>query len=47
MTVRHPARLETRRQWKTWEIPGTTLTLTGDSRANDQTFFHLPGLECY
>jgi ribonuclease Z len=47
--VRHPALLEERhpfRQWKTWEIPGTTLTLTGYSRANDKTFFHIPGLNC-
>jgi ribonuclease Z len=47
--VTYPARLEQQhpfRQWKTWEIPGTTLTLTGYSRANDKTFFHLPGLRC-
>ena len=34
------------RQWKTWEIPGTTFTLTGYSRANDKTFFHVPELRC-
>lgn len=34
------------RQWKTWEIPGTRFTLTGYSRANDKTFFHLPELRC-
>lgn len=34
------------RQWKTWEIPGTALTLTGYSRANDKTFFHVPELRC-
>jgi ribonuclease Z len=34
------------RQWKTWEIPGTTFTLTGYSRANDKTFFHIPELRC-
>ncbi|MEO8699747.1 MAG: MBL fold metallo-hydrolase [Kofleriaceae bacterium] len=47
--VRHPARLEQGhpfRQWKTWTIPGTTLTITGYSRANDKTFFHIPGLKC-
>jgi ribonuclease Z len=46
---RHPALLEERhpfRQWKTWEIPGTTLTLTGYSRANDKTFFHIPQMRC-
>ncbi|QVQ52783.1 MBL fold metallo-hydrolase [Spiractinospora alimapuensis] len=36
---RHPFR-----QWKTWTIPGTDLTLTGYSRANDKTFFHVPEL---
>ncbi|MEV0236007.1 MBL fold metallo-hydrolase [Nonomuraea sp. NPDC050786] len=34
------------RQWKTWQIPGTTFTLTGYSRANDKTFFHIPELRC-
>ena len=34
------------RQWKTWPIPGTTFTLTGYSRANDKTFFHIPELKC-
>ncbi|MFG1999315.1 MBL fold metallo-hydrolase [Spirillospora sp. NPDC048911] len=34
------------RQWKTWRIPGTELTLTGYSRANDKTFFHIPELRC-
>ncbi|MGW6495632.1 MBL fold metallo-hydrolase [Nonomuraea angiospora] len=34
------------RQWKTWRIPGTTFTLTGYSRANDKTFFHIPELRC-
>jgi ribonuclease Z len=34
------------RQWKTWTIPGTRLTLTGYSRANDKTFFHIPELRC-
>ncbi|MEV2268528.1 MBL fold metallo-hydrolase [Nonomuraea africana] len=45
----HPARLERGhpfRQWKTWRIPGTELTLTGYSRANDKTFFHIPELRC-
>ncbi|WP_243744683.1 hypothetical protein [Streptomyces hainanensis] len=43
----HPDRLELGhpfRQWKTWRIPGAKLTLTGYSRANDKTFFHLPEL---
>ncbi|HEX2312134.1 MAG TPA: MBL fold metallo-hydrolase [Thermomonospora sp.] len=47
--VRHPERLEERhpfRQWKTWRIPGAELTLTGYSRANDKTFFHVPELRC-
>ncbi len=47
--VRLPELLERQhpfRQWKTWTIPGTTLTLTGYSRANDKTFFHLPQLKC-
>ncbi|URM98180.1 MBL fold metallo-hydrolase [Actinomadura madurae] len=34
------------RQWKTWRIPGAELTLTGYSRANDKTFFHIPELRC-
>ncbi|MFI8101151.1 MBL fold metallo-hydrolase [Streptomyces sp. NPDC086023] len=34
------------RQWKTWRMPGTGLTLTGYSRANDKTFFHIPELRC-
>lgn len=34
------------RQWKTWTIPGTRLTVSGYSRANDKTFFHLPELRC-
>ncbi|MFE7777067.1 MBL fold metallo-hydrolase [Streptomyces sp. NPDC057445] len=45
----HPDRLERGhpfRQWKTWRIPGTELTLTGYSRANDKTFFHIPELRC-
>ena len=33
------------RQWKTWRIPGTNLTLTGYSRAFDKTFFHIPELK--
>ncbi|WP_330232267.1 MBL fold metallo-hydrolase [Nocardia sp. NBC_00508] len=47
--VKSPERLERGhpfRQWKTWEIPGTTFTLTGYSRANDKTFFHIPELRC-
>ncbi|MER6942622.1 MBL fold metallo-hydrolase [Nonomuraea sp. NPDC000554] len=45
----HPEPLERGhpfRQWKTWRIPGAELTLTGYSRANDKTFFHLPELRC-
>jgi ribonuclease Z len=45
----HPERLEEGhpfRQWKTWRIPGTELTLTGYSRANDKTLFHIPELRC-
>jgi ribonuclease Z len=45
----HPERLEQGhpfRQWKTWNIPGTGFTLTGYSRANDKTFFHIPELRC-
>ncbi|MFJ3632741.1 MBL fold metallo-hydrolase [Streptomyces sp. NPDC090112] len=48
-TPAHPGRLEDGhpfRQWKTWRIPGTELTLTGYSRANDKTFFHVPELRC-
>lgn len=47
--VSHPQRLDKGhpfRQWKTWRIPGTGLTLTGYSRANDKTFFHVPELRC-
>ncbi|GAA4091531.1 MBL fold metallo-hydrolase [Actinomadura miaoliensis] len=45
----HPELLERGhpfRQWKTWRIPGAELTLTGYSRANDKTFFHIPELRC-
>jgi ribonuclease Z len=45
----HPDRLSHAhpfRQWKTWRIPGTDFTLTGYSRANDKTFFHIPELRC-
>ncbi|MFI6288904.1 MBL fold metallo-hydrolase [Streptomyces sp. NPDC051018] len=45
----HPERLDRGhpfRQWKTWRIPGTEFTLTGYSRANDKTFFHIPELRC-
>ncbi|MEV4319657.1 MBL fold metallo-hydrolase [Actinocrispum sp. NPDC049592] len=45
----HPDRLDRGhpfRQWKTWRIPGTSVTLTGYSRANDKTFFHVPELRC-
>ncbi|MER7788307.1 MBL fold metallo-hydrolase [Streptomyces sp. NPDC097640] len=48
-SARNPERLEQGhpfRQWKTWEIPGTGFTLTGYSRANDKTFFHIPELRC-
>lgn len=41
LTEGHPFR-----QWRTWTIPGANLTLTGYSRANDKTFFHLPELDC-
>jgi ribonuclease Z len=34
------------RQWKTWTVPGTRVTVSGYSRANDKTFFHLPELRC-
>lgn len=34
------------RQWKTWTVPGTRLTVIGYSRSNDKTFFHLPELKC-
>ncbi|MFF3013173.1 hypothetical protein [Streptomyces sp. NPDC057939] len=43
-TPAHPERLEHGhpfRQWKTWRTPATELTLTGYSRADDKTFFHL------
>lgn len=46
---RYPERLDRGhpfRQWKTWQIPGTGLTLTGYSRSNDKTFFHVPELRC-
>ncbi|HEX4812372.1 MAG TPA: MBL fold metallo-hydrolase [Nonomuraea sp.] len=46
--IRNPGRLERGhpfRQWKTWRLPGTQLTLTGYSRANDKTFFHVPELK--
>lgn len=45
----HPGRLthgHPFRQWQTYRIPGTELTLTGYSRANDKTFFHIPELRC-
>jgi ribonuclease Z len=45
----HPERLERGhpfRQWKTWRIPDTGLTLAGYSRANDKTSFHIPELRC-
>lgn len=47
--VDHPERLERGhpfRQWKTWRMPVGGLTLTGYSRANDKTFFHIPELGC-
>lgn len=47
--ISHPQRLDKGnpfRQRKTWRIPGTALTLTGYSRANDKTFFHIPELRC-
>lgn len=47
--ISHPQRLgkgHPFRQWKTWKIPGTGLSLTGYSRANDKTFFHVPELRC-
>ncbi|MBO2450407.1 hypothetical protein J4573_25115 [Actinomadura barringtoniae] len=47
--VGHPELLERGhpfRQWKTWQLPGAELTLTGYSRANDKTFFHVPELRC-
>ncbi|GIJ49035.1 hypothetical protein Val02_59210 [Virgisporangium aliadipatigenens] len=34
------------RQWLTWKPPGAGITLTGYSRANDKTFFHVPELRC-
>ena len=45
----HPERLDVGhpfRQWKTWTMPGSGLTLTGFSRANDKTFFVVPELRC-
>ena len=45
----HPDRLDVAhpfRQWKTWTMPGSGLTLTGYSRANDKTFFVVPELRC-
>ncbi len=47
--IQTPALLERNhpfRQWRTWSIPNTRLTLTGYSRANDKTFFHIPELKC-
>ncbi|GAA4929430.1 ribonuclease Z [Nonomuraea thailandensis] len=46
--ITHPELLERGhpfRQWKTWRLPGTRLTLTGYSRAADKTFFHIPELK--
>ncbi|MEV1000992.1 MBL fold metallo-hydrolase [Nonomuraea sp. NPDC050202] len=46
--ITHPELLERGhpfRQWKTWRLPGTQLTLTGYSRAADKTFFHIPELK--
>ncbi|GAA2323100.1 hypothetical protein GCM10010149_90390 [Nonomuraea roseoviolacea subsp. roseoviolacea] len=46
--ITSPERLERGhpfRQWKTWRPPGARLTLTGYSRANDKTFFHVPELK--
>ncbi|MFI5910682.1 MBL fold metallo-hydrolase [Dactylosporangium sp. NPDC051541] len=40
LTPGHPFR-----QWRTWTMPGSGLTLTGLSRANDKTFFHVPQLK--
>ncbi len=38
------------RQWKSWAIPGAGVTMSGYSRSNDKTFFHLPelraGIDC-
>jgi ribonuclease Z len=48
-TVRFAPLLEQRhpfRQWKTWVVHGTSFTISGYSRANDKTFFHLPELKC-
>lgn len=39
LSKKHPFR-----QWVTWQIPHTNLTLTGYSRANDKTFYHIPEL---
>ncbi|WP_238015763.1 MBL fold metallo-hydrolase [Dactylosporangium sp. AC04546] len=33
------------RQWKTWTMPGSGLTLVGYSRSNDKTYFHVPELK--
>lgn len=33
------------RQWRSWNLPGRDITLTGYSRANDKTFFHVPQLK--
>lgn len=49
LRIRHAERLNKAhpfRQWKTWTLPGTQLTVTGYSRSNDKTFFHLPELRC-
>lgn len=49
MSIKTPSLLETShpfRQWKTMQLPGTQLTLTGYSRSNDKTFFHIPELRC-
>lgn len=32
------------RQWKTWRLPNTQWDITGYSRSNDKTFFHIPAL---
>ena len=34
------------RQWKSWTIPGAGVTMSGYSRSNDKTFFHIPELRC-
>lgn len=49
MTYTLPKLLQERhpfRQWKTWSIPGSSHRVTGYSRSNDKTFFHLPALQC-